>query len=184
MKVLIVCEFSGRVRDAFLARGHDAVSCDLLPTESPGPHIVGDCRAHLRKGWDLMIGHPPCTHTAVSGARWFKHKHREQAAALEFFRVLLGAPIPRIALEHPVSVVSSRICPPTQWIQPWMFGHPETKRTGLWLVNLPMLAPTLIVGGRYGRVHHEPPNPDRWKNRSRTLPGIAAAMAEQWGRAE
>ncbi len=182
MRILIACEYSGTVRDAFLARGHDAMSCDLLPTESPGPHYQGDVRDVICDGWDLMVCHPPCTHLAVSGARWFKDKQAEQAEALEFVRFLLNAPIPMIALENPVSVISSRIRKPDQTIQPWMFGHGETKATCLWLKNLPTLVPTNIVDGREPRVHRMPPGPDRWKERSRTFSGIAAAMAEQWGR--
>lgn len=181
MNVLVACEFSGIVRDAFAARGHNAWSCDLLPSERPGKHKQCDVRAVLRHGWDLMIAHPPCTHLAVSGARWFKGKLDEQRDALTFVRELLAAPIPRIALENPVSIISSRIRKPDQIVQPWMFGHGETKATCLWLKGLPPLAPTLIVEGRAARVHREPPRPDRWKARSRTLPGIAAAMAEQWG---
>ena len=182
MRVLIACEFSGVVRDAFLALGHDAVSCDLLPSESDGPHMQGDVLSIVNDpGWDLMIAHPPCTHLAVSGARWFKGKEREQAEALEFVRALLGAPVPRIALENPVSVISSRIRKPDQIIQPWQFGHGEVKATCLWLKNLPPLVPADIVDGRVARVHRAPPSPDRWKERSRTLRGIAAAMAEQWG---
>lgn len=181
MRVLVACEFSGIVRDAFLARGHDAWSCDLLPTESPGPHIQGDVLLHLGQEWDLMIAHPPCTHLAVSGAKWFKFKQKEQAEALEFVRVLLNAPVPRIALENPVSVISTKIRKPSQIIQPWQFGHGETKTTCLWLKNLPALVPTNIVPGRVNRLHRLPPSPDRWKIRSRTFPGIAAAMADQWG---
>ncbi len=183
MKVLIGCEFSGVVRDAFLALWHDAWSCDLLPCESGGPHIQGDVRDVLAEGWELAIFHPPCTHLAVSGARWFKDKKVEQGQALEFVRTLLAAPIPRIALENPVSVISSRIRKPDQIIQPWMFGHGETKATCLWLNNLPKLVPTNIVDGRVPRVHHASPGPDRWKERSRTLPGVATAMASQWGHA-
>lgn len=182
MKVLVACEFSGVVRDAFIARGHEAVSCDLLPSERPGPHIQGDVTPWLTGYWDLLIAHPPCTHLAVSGARWFKDKQAEQAEALEFVRLLLDAPIPRIALENPISVISSKICKPTQIIQPWQFGHPETKATCLWLKGLPPLVPTNIVEGREARVHRLPPSPDRWKERSRTLQGIADAMAEQWGK--
>lgn len=182
MKVLIACEFSGTVRDAFLRAGHNAMSCDLLPTESPGPHYQGDVRDVLGNGWDLMIAHPPCTHLAVSGARWFKDKQQEQAEALEFVRFLLSAPIERIALENPVSIISSRIQKPTQIIQPWQFGHGETKATCLWLKNLPLLTPTNIVDGREARVHKMPPGPDRWKERSRTFSGIAAAMADQWAK--
>jgi site-specific DNA-cytosine methylase len=157
------------------------MSCDLLPAESHGPHYQGDVSGILGDGWDLMIAHPPCTHLAVSGARWFKGREREQAKALEFVRALLNAPIQRIALENPVSVISTRIRKPDQIIQPWMFGHPETKATCLWLKNLPKLIPTDIVEGRANRVHREPHGPDRWKNRSRTYQGIAGAMAERWG---
>jgi len=180
MRVLVACEFSGRVRDAFTARGHEAWSCDLLPSETPGPHFQEDVRGVLGIGWDLLIAHPPCTHLAVSGARWFKEKEKEQQESLEFVRLLLDAPIPRIALENPVSVISSRIRRPDQVIQPWMFGHGEVKATCLWLKGLPNLVPTNIVEGRHARVHREPPSPERWKNRSRSYPGMAAAMAEQW----
>jgi hypothetical protein len=180
-RVLVGCEFSGTVRDAFIAQGHDAVSCDLLETEKPGPHIVGDVRDHLNDGWDIGIFHPPCTHLAVSGARWFKDKLTEQAEALQFVRDLLAASIPHIALENPVSIISSRIRKPDQIIQPWQFGHGETKATCLWLKNLPQLKPTNIVEGREARVHRMPPGPDRWKERSRTFAGIAEAMADQWG---
>ena len=145
MRILVACEFSGVVRDAFRARGHDAWSCDLLPSERPGPHIQGDVLPRLGDGWDLMIAHPPCTHLAVSGARWFKDKQREQAEALDFVRALLAAPVPRIALENPVSIISSRIRKPDQIIQPWQFGHGETKTTCLWLKGLPPLQPTDIV---------------------------------------
>lgn len=182
MKILVACEYSGAVRDAFIARGHDAMSCDLLPTERDGPHYQGDVRDVLGNGWDLMIAHPPCTHLAVSGARWFKDKQAEQAEALDFVRLLMAAPIPRIAVENPVSIISSRIRKPDQVIQPWQFGHGETKATCLWLQGLPLLMPTDIVDGREARVHRMPPGPDRWKERSRTFPGIAAAMAEQWGK--
>lgn len=181
MKVLVACEFSGIVREAFRKRGHDAWSCDLLPTEIPGQHIQGNVLERLDLGWDLMIAHPPCTHLAVSGARWFKDKQDEQAEALGFVRLLLDAPISRICLENPVSIISTRIRRPDQIIQPWMFGHGETKTTCLWLRNLEPLQPTKTVSGRSPRVHREPPSPERWKNRSRTYQGIADAMAEQWG---
>ncbi len=181
MRVLVACEFSGVVRDAFTARGHVAQSCDLIPSETVGLHAMGDVRHVLKLDWDLMIAFPPCTHLAVSGARWFKDKKKEQAEALDFVRMLLGADIPKIALENPISVISSRIRKPDQIIQPWMFGHGETKATCLWLKNLPPLKPTKVVEGRKPRVHYASPGPDRWKERSRTLPGIAAAMAEQWG---
>ena len=181
MKVLVACGYSGTVRDAFRARGHDAMSCDLLPTEGdPRWHYEGDVFDIINDGWDLMISHPPCTHLSVSGARWFKDKLVEQAEALEFVRRLLDAPIPRIALENPISIISSRIRKPTQIIQPWQFGHGETKATCLWLKNLPPLTPTKIVEGREARVHKMAPSPDRWKERSRTYQGIAAAMADQW----
>ena len=181
MKVLVACEYSGAVRDAFISRGHDAMSCDLLPTEVPGPHYRGDVREVLGDGWDLMVCHPPCTHLSVSGARWFKDKLPEQAEALEFVRLMFGANIPRIALENPVSIISSRVRKPDQIIQPWQFGHGETKATCLWLKGLPKLRPTNVVEGREARVHKMPPGPDRWKERSRTFAGIAEAMADQWG---
>ena len=180
MRVLIACEYSGRVRDAFLALGHDAMSCDLLPTDVEGPHHMGDVTELLHMGWDLMIAHPPCTHLAVSGARWFKEKTRQQITALDFVRDLLSAPIARIALENPVSIISSKIRKPDQIIQPWQFGHGETKATCLWLKNLPPLVPTNIVSGREARIHKMPPCPNRGKERSRTYQGIADAMADQW----
>ena len=182
MKVLVGCEFSGIVRDAFTARGHGAWSCDLLDTERPeGKHIKGDVLHVLNGGWDLAIFHPPCTYLASSGARWFTKNIGRQGEALDFVRNLLDAPIPRIALENPIGVISTRIRKPDQIIQPWQFGHGETKATCLWLKNLPLLKPTKIVDGREGRVWKEPPSPDRWKNRSRTYQGIANAMATQWG---
>lgn len=181
MKVLVGCEFSGTVRDAFIARGHDAMSCDLLPTEKPGPHYQGNVLDIINDGWDLAIFHPPCTHLAVSGARWFREKRHEQAEALEFVRKLLGAPIPRIALENPVSVISSKIRKPDQVIQPYEYGHGEMKTTCLWLKGLPRLVPTNIFEGRDQKVWRMGPSPDRWKKRSATYPGIAAAMAAQWG---
>lgn len=181
MRVLVACEFSGIVRDAFVAQGHDAISCDLLPTERRGWHFQGDVRYLLDQQWDLMIAHPPCTHLAISGARWFKDKRREQEEALDFVRLLMNAPIPRIAIENPISIISSRIRRPDQIIQPWQFGHGETKATCLWLKNLPLLQPTQIVEGREARIHRMPPGPDRWRERSRTYQGIAEAMAHQWG---
>lgn len=180
MKVLVACEFSGVVRDAFHKLGHDAWSCDLLPTESAGNHILGDVTNILNDGWDLMIAHPPCTHLAVSGARWFKDKEKEQHEALDFVRLLLNAPIPYIALENPVSVISSKIRKPDQIIQPWMFGHGEQKTTCLWLKGLPNLMPTNVVNGREQVVWKMAPSIDRWKKRSITYPGIAEAMAAQW----
>ena len=181
MRVLVACEYSGTVRDAFIRAGHDAMSCDLLPTESNGPHYQGDVRDILGDGWDLMIAHPPCTHLAVSGARWFKDKVTEQAESLDFVRLLMDAPIERIAIENPISIISSKIRKPDQIIQPWQFGHGETKATCLWLKNLPKLTPTNIVEGRDNRIHRMPPSPDRWKLRSTTYSGIAQAMADQWG---
>ena len=181
MRVLVACEYSGIVRDAFRRAGHDAVSCDLLPSERPGPHHQGDVRDLLDDRWDLLIAHPPCTHLAVSGARWFKDKAHEQTAALALVRTLLAAPIPRICVENPVSIISTRIRKPDQIIQPWMFGHGETKATCLWLKRLPLLNPTRVVSERHDRVHRLPPSPNRWKERSRTYQGIADAMAAQWG---
>ena len=181
MKVLVACEFSGIVRDAFSRLGHDAWSCDILETENAGNHYIGDVRKILGLQWDLMIAHPPCTHLAISGARWFKDKQQEQMEALKFVRILMDAPIPKIAIENPVSIISSRIRKPDQIIQPWMFGHGETKATCLWLKGLPKLNPTNVVDGREARIHNMPPGPERWKNRSRTYHGLAAAMAQQWG---
>lgn len=182
MKVLVACEFSGTVRDAFSEWGHDAWSCDVLASESlTGNHHQCDVRDVLDEGWDLMIAHPPCTHLAVSGARWFKDKKAEQREALDFVRLLLDAPIEKIALENPISVISTKIRKPDQIVQPWMFGHGETKATCLWLKNLPKLVPTNIVDGREARVHRMSPGKDRWKKRSITYQGIAEAMAQQWG---
>jgi len=181
MKVLVACEYSGRVRDAFTAKGHDAISCDLLETEVPGKHYKGDIKDIIYDGFDLMIAHPPCTHLAVSGSRHFWRKEKEQKEALDFVRFLMNAPIKRWCLENPVSVISSRIRPSDQTIQPYMFGHGETKATCFWLKNLPLLKPSKYVEGREPKVWLEPPGPDRWKNRSRTYQGIADAMAEQWG---
>lgn len=182
MRVLVGCEYSGRVRQAFRNIGHDAWSCDLLESEDGSPfHIQGDVIPLLSEDWDLAIFHPPCTHLAVSGSRWFKNKVTEQAEALEFVQLLMAAPIPRIAVENPISIISSRIRKPDQILQPWQYGHGETKATCLWLKNLPRLIPTQIVSGREQRIHKMPPGPDRWKERSRTYPGIAAAFAAQWG---
>jgi hypothetical protein len=186
MKVLVACEFSGIVRDAFRSRGHDAWSCDLLPSEVDGPHLQEDVLGVLWQGWDLMIAHPPCTYLAVSGARWFKRREAEQAAALEFVLQLMDAPVPKIALENPVGVISSRIRKPNQIIQPWMFGHEETKKTCLWLKNLPLLVPTRIMEVRNRNLtptgqNKLGPSPTRWMDRSRTYTGIAEAMAKQWG---
>lgn len=199
-RVLVACEFSGIVRDAFIEAGHDAVSCDLLPSERPGPHIQDDVLRHLDCGWDLLIAHPPCQYLANSGVRWLyggkgterdetRWKHMEEAA--DFFYAMLSAPIPHVAVENPVmhGYARNRILSrtsPTYWprvntIQPWEHGHGETKATQFWLRNLPPIEPTNVVHGREPRVHHASPGPDRWKERSRTLPGIAAAMAAQWG---
>ena len=182
LNVLVACEYSARVRDAFRAKGHNAFSCDLLPTDgNPTYHYHGDVLEFIPlHSWDLMIAHPPCTHLAVSGSRWFKDKVVEQAQAIEFVKALLEAPIPRIALENPISVISSKVRKPDQIIQPWQFGHGETKATCLWLKGLPKLVPTDIVEGREARVHKMPPSADRWKLRSTTYQGIADAMADQW----
>jgi hypothetical protein len=189
MKVLVGCEFSGVVRQAFARRGHEAWSCDLLPTEQPGQHLQCDVRDVLDRGWDLMIAFPPCTHLCVSGARWFASKSSEQKQAIKFVLALASAPIPRICIENPVGILSSVWRKPDQIIQPWMFGEPETKATCFWLKALPPLQPTHLEGDLFckpapeekrARVHLESPGPDRWKNRSRTLPVVANAMAEQW----
>lgn len=218
MRVLIACEYSGRVRDAFLRAGHDAMSCDLLPTDAPGPHYRGDVRDVLGDGWDLVVAHPPCTYLSVSGMHWTKRGLRDPRLtedALDFVRLLIDAPAPRVAVENPVSVISSRIRPPDQIVQPWMFGHDASKATCLWLRGLPKLVPTEVVEPRLvccgvelppgvgkrgcancnGDKEARPrwgnqtasgqnrlgPSPDRWKIRSETYPGIAAAMASQWG---
>ena len=183
MKVLVACEFSGTVRDAFIARGHDAISCDLLPSDRPGPHYQGDVFDIIGNGYDLMIAHPPCTHLAVSGARHFPAKRADgrQQKAIDFFMRLAQADIPRIAVENPVCIMSTIWRKPDQIIQPWQFGHGETKATCLWLKNLPLLVATNIVEGRDYRIHKMPPSPDRWKLRSKTYEGVANAMARQWG---
>ena len=193
MRVLVACEFSGVVRRAFARQGHYVVSCDLLPAtdgpppfpapESVGQHYQGDVLtfAHHIGCFDLMIAHPPCTYLASSGARWFATRRAEQRAAIDFVRQLLAFPIPRIALENPIGVLSTHIRRPEQILQPWQFGHGEVKATCLWLKGLPPLVPTRIVSGRVARVHRESPGPDRWKRRSITYTGLAAAMAEQWG---
>lgn len=181
MKILIACEFSGIVRNAFINRGHDAWSCDLLESEIPGPHLQCNVLDIIENGWDMMIAHPPCTHLAVSGARWFKDKQNEQQKALDFVVELFNNTIPRIALENPISIISSRVRKPDQIIQPWQFGHGETKATCLWLKGLPKLLPTNIVDGREQRIHNMSPGPNRWRERSRTFTGIADAMANQWG---
>lgn len=184
MKVLIACEFSGIVRDAFMKRGHDVISCDLLPDENNSPyHYQGDVIDMLTMGgkWDLMIAHPPCTHLAVSGAKHFWYKQKEQAEAIAFFMMLINAPIEKICVENPVSIMSTKYRKPDQYIQPWMFGHGETKKTCLWLKGLPLLQPTNIVFGREQKIWKMSPGPNRSKDRSRTYKGIAEAMAEQWG---
>lgn len=193
MKILIACEFSGIVRDEFLKRGHEAYSCDFLSSERPGPHIINDVyqvihNSYQKRPWDMMIAFPPCTHLAVSGARWFKDKRKEQHEALVFVKMLMNAPIEKICIENPVSIISSVIRKPDQIIQPWQFGHPETKSTCLWLKNLSSLVPTNILPPESRRDNLTPsgqnkigPSPDRWKTRSRTYKGVATAMAEQWG---
>ncbi|KKK74426.1 hypothetical protein LCGC14_2883870 [marine sediment metagenome] len=182
MNVLVAFEFSGIVREAFRKRGHNAWSLDLLPTEDGSPfHYQMDITGRVSSSdWDLMIAFPPCTHLAISGARWFRGKERKQAMALEFVRGLMGADVERIAIENPIGVISTKIRKPDQIIQPWQFGHGEVKATCLWLKGLPLLRPTNIVDGREPRVHYEAPGPDRRKNRSRTLQGIADAMSTQW----
>jgi len=188
LKVLVACEYSGTVRDAFAKLGHDAWSCDILPSESEGNHIQGDVIEQLDKGWDLMVAHPPCTHLAVSGARWFTEGKKDwslQTEALDFVRKLLNAPIDKIALENPVSVISTKIRKPNQIIQPYQFGHNVSKKTCLWLKNLPKLKPTNIVDIRQStRIPGNWFNKggrERQKNRSKFFLGIAEAMADQWG---
>ena len=181
MRVLIACEFSGIVRDAFVKKGHDVMSCDFLDSEISGDHYKGNVIDLLDEDFDLMIAHPPCTFLAVSGARWFKERKTQQADALNFVEKLMSANILKIAIENPVSVISTHIRKPDQIVQPWMFGHGETKKTCLWLKNLPKLKPTKLVTGREQRVHNMSPGKDRWKNRSRTFSGLALAMSEQWG---
>lgn len=186
MKILIACEFSGVVRDAFSRKGHDAWSCDLLPTESEltkkeNKHIQDDVLNILNDGWDMMIAHPPCTHLAVSGARWFKYKKNEQAKAITFFMRLVINAIHKIAIENPISIMSTYYRKPDQIIQPWQFGHGETKATCLWLKNLPLLKHINIVEGREHRIHKMPPSKNRSKLRSITFQGIVDAMADQWG---
>ena len=184
MRVLIACEFSGTVREAFNAAGHSAASCDLLPSGLPGEHYQDDIFHVLARDgwrWDLMIAFPPCTHLAASGARWWADKQQEQSEAIEFVTALAAAPVERIAIENPIGKLSTAWRKPDQIVQPWQFGHGETKATCLWLKGLPKLQSTEIVEGRHGRVWREPPSPDRWKKRSLTYPGIAAAMATQWG---
>ena len=187
MRVLVACEFSGAVRDAFAARGHEAVSCDLLPSEKPGPHHQGDVVELLEDGWDLLIAHPPCTYLCNSGVRWLWEqpgRPRKMEAAVDFFRQLLYAPIPRRAVENPIPhryAVAAIGRKYDQLVQPWQFGHGETKATCLWLHGLPYLRPTCIVKRRYARVHKMPGGPRQSTERSRTYRGIAEAMAEQWG---
>ena len=185
LKVLIGCEYSGAVRDAFRALGHDAMSCDLLPTDAPGPHYQGDLFDVIDYPWDIAIFHPPCTDLAVSGARHFAVKWMDgrQAASASFFMKLqrASAHIPKTATENPICIMSSLWRKPDQVVQPWQYGHGETKATCLWLKGLPVLAPTESVAGREQRIHKMPPSADRWKLRSTTYSGIASAMALQWG---
>ena len=195
MHILIACEYSGTVRDAFIAKGHDAMSCDLLPTDVPGPHYQGDVFDIINNGWDMMIAHPPCTYLSVSGMHWTARGLRDPQLtedALEFVTRLMAASIPRIAVENPISVISSRIRKPDQIINPWQFGHDASKRTCLWLKDLPLLTPTDIVEPRIvngkkrwanqtdSGQNRLPPSDDRWKIRSETYTGIAQAMADQW----
>lgn len=189
MNVLVACEYSGRVRDAFTAKGHFAMSCDILETEAPGEHYQGDIRDVLYAGWDLMVCHPPCTYLTRAGARWWPERKVEQAEALDFVRLLLGCGIPKICLENPPGAIGSQIRPADQYIQPWEHGDMEQKMTGLWLVGLDKLTPSRVVKEEMlalprkerERCHFLAPGPNRWKERSRTYPGIARAMAEQWG---
>ena len=195
MRVLVACEYSGTVRDAFRSMGHEALSCDLLPADVPGPHYQGDVRDIIEDGWDMMIAHPPCTYLSVSGMHWTKRGLRDPQLtedALDFVRMLMDAPVPRIAVENPISVISSRIRKPDQIINPWQFGHDASKRTCLWLKNLPLLVPTKIIEPRIvngkkrwanqtdSGQNRLPPSEDRWKIRSETYEGIAKAMAQQW----
>lgn len=190
MKVLIACEFSGTVRDAFTKAGHEATSCDLLPTEKRGRHYMGDVRDILNDGWDLMIAHPPCTFLAVSANKWYKPefkerfptRHEDRKKAIEFFMLLANCKIPKYCIENPIGIMSTVYKKPTQVIQPWMYGHGETKATCLWLRGLPRLNGFNAVEGREQRLHKLPPSEERWKERSRTFYGIAKAMAEQWGK--
>lgn len=193
MKVLVACEFSGVVRDAFLARGHDAISCDLLPTERPGPHLQGDVLRFLDLGWDLLVAHPPCTFLSLSGVRWLyggkgtvrdESRWSQMVDGALFFKALLDAPVPRVAVENPQMHGHARNIVgrgPSQSLQPWEFGHPEVKATWLWLRRLPPLVPTHVVTGRDARIHRAAPGPNRARDRSRTFQGIADAMADQWG---
>ena len=192
MRVLVACEFSGIVRDAFIAKGHDAMSCDLLPTERPGPHYQGDVNDILGEQWDMMLAFPPCTHLSVSGARWFAEKRKDgrQKEAINFFMKLANANTWKIAIENPVGIMSTVYQKPTQVIQPWMFGIPEFKATCFWLKNIPPLRPTNVLDTpkkgtqewkKWNRVHKLPPTPDRAKLRSWWFPKIAEAMADQWG---
>lgn len=185
LRVLVACESSRAVASAFEALGHTALSCDLLPADTYGAHYQGDVRDILGDRWDLMIAHPPCTDIAVSGSRWFPEKRADgrQQAGIDFFMDMVNAPIPFIAVENPVCIMSTQYRKPDQIIQPWQYGHGETKATCLWLKGLPKLIPTNIVEGREARIHKMPPSPDRWKLRSATYPGIAAAMAAQWSAA-
>ena len=184
MNILIACESSGVVREAFRAMGHDAVSCDILPTETPGPHYQGDVRDILCQSWDMVLAFPPCTHLAVSGARHFAQKRADgrQQEGIDFFMRFTRLECPMVAIENPIGIMSSQYRKPDQIIQPWQFGHGETKATCLWLKGLDILVPTKVVEGREARVHRMPPGPNRWKERSRTYQGIADAMAQQWGK--
>lgn len=180
MWVLVACEFSGTVRDAFIRRGHSAVSCDLLDSEVPGPHYRGNVLGILHDGWDLIIAHPPCTYLCALGARWWKQRQQEHRDAAAFFMRFVSC-APKVCIENPVGAMSRLHRKPDQIIQPWQFGHGETKATCLWLTGLPKLIPTNIVEGREQRIHKMSPGPNRWAERSRTYTGIAEAMASQWG---
>jgi hypothetical protein len=180
VKVLIACEFSGITRDAFIAKGHEATSCDLLPTERPGPHLQCDIREVDTEQYDLLIGHPVCTRLCCSGNRWRKNFKDEIEAAIDFFMWFVQAPCKKKAIENPIGIMSTQYRKPDQIIQPWQFGHGETKATCLWLFNLPLLKPTKVVYGRENRIHKMSESKDRWKMRSLTYSGIAEVMAEQW----
>ena len=182
MRILVACEYSGIVRDAFRAKGHDAISCDIEPSEKPGPHYTGDVRDILFNAWDMVIAFPPCTHLCVSGAKHFEAKRLDgrQQEGIDFFLLFTRLDCPKVAIENPIGIMSRLYRIPDQIIQPWMFGHGETKATCLWLKGLPPLFPTEIAHGNEHRIHRMRPGPDRAKERSRTYSGIALAMSEQW----
>lgn len=183
LRVLVACEYSGIVREAFKSKGHYALSCDLEPTDIPGEHYQGDVFDVIDDNWDMMLAFPPCTHICVSGARWFPQKIADgrQQEGIDFFMKLVNADIPKIAIENPIGIMSNKYRKPDQIIQPWQFGQGETKATCLWLKNLPLLTPTNIVDGRESTIHKMPPSKERGKLRSKTFEGIARSIADQWG---